>query len=109
MRIAREEIFGPVLSLITVDSFPEALEAANGVQYGLSSSVYTGNLARAQEFINKTEVGLTHVNLPTSYKEPQLPFGGIKLSGAGLPEAGKTGLEFFSEHKTVYLNYAIKR
>jgi len=109
MRIAREEIFGPVLSLITVDSFPEALEVANGVKYGLSSSLYTGDLARAQEFINKTEVGLTHVNLPTSYKEPQLPFGGIKLSGAGLPEAGKTGLEFFSEHKTVYLNYRTKR
>ncbi len=109
MRIAREEIFGPVLSLITVDSFPEALKVANGVKYGLSSSIYTGDLARAQEFIDKTEVGLTHVNLPTSYKEPQLPFGGIKLSGAGLPEAGKTGLEFFSEHKTVYLNYGIKR
>jgi len=109
MSIAQEEIFGPVLSLITVDSFPEAIEVANGIKYGLSSSIYTRDLSRAQEFIEKTEVGLTHVNLPTSYKEPQLPFGGIKLSGAGLPEAGKSGLEFFTEHKTVYFNYRVKR
>lgn len=105
MRIAQEEIFGPILSLITVGSFQEALEVTNEVRYGLSSSIYTGDLSKAQEFIKEIEVGLTHVNLPTSYKEPQLPFGGIKYSGAGLPEGGKTGMEFFTEHKTVYLNY----
>ena len=105
MRIAQEEIFGPVLSVIVVDSFEEALEVANNVKYGISSSVYTKNLNRAMGFINKSEVGLTHINLPTSFKEPQLPFGGIKLSGCGFPEAGKTGIEFFTENKSVYINY----
>ena len=105
MRIAQEEIFGPVLSIIEADNFSEALSIANGIQYGLSSSIYTKDIFSAMEFIKKTEVGLTHVNLPTSFKEPQLPFGGIKSSGYGLPEAGDTGIEFFTENKSVYINY----
>lgn len=105
MRIAQEEIFGPVLSIIEVDSFQKALSIANDVPYGLSSSIYTKDISQAMEFIQESEVGLTHINFPTSFKEPQLPFGGIKSSGFGLPEAGETGLEFFTEIKSVYINY----
>jgi len=109
MRIAQEEIFGPVLSIITVKSFEEGITTANNIKYGLSSSIYTNDMAKALKFIKKTEVGLAHVNLHTAYKEPQLPFGGVKASGVGLPEAGETGIEFFTEHKTVYINYAVTK
>ncbi|MFH0795530.1 MAG: aldehyde dehydrogenase family protein [Candidatus Omnitrophota bacterium] len=105
MRIAREEIFGPVLSVIKVKSFEEALEVANKVRFGLSSSIYTNDVSRALRFIEESRVGISHLNLPTSYKETHLPFGGIKDSGFGLPEAGETGIEFFTENKSVYLNY----
>ncbi len=105
MRIAREEIFGPVLSIIRVDSFEEALKTANGVRHGLSSSVYTRDISKGLRFIEDSEVGMTHLNLPTSYKEVHLPFGGIKSSGIGLPEAGEKGIEFFTENKSVYINY----
>ncbi len=105
MRIAQEEIFGPVLSIIRVNSFEEALKVANGVKYGLSSSIYTKDVSKALRFVEDSEVGLTHLNLPTSYKEVHLPFGGIKSSGFGLPEAGETGIEFFTENKSVYINY----
>jgi len=107
MRIAQEEIFGPVLSIIAVNNLEEAIIVSNDIKYGLSSSIFTNNLNNAMTFIEKTEVGLAHVNLMTSLKEPQLPFGGIKESGLGLPEAGKTGIEFFTKHKTVYLKYSI--
>jgi aldehyde dehydrogenase (NAD+) len=106
MRIAQEEIFGPVLSIITVNNLEEAIKVSNDIKFGLSSSIFTNNLNHAMTFIEQTEVGLTHVNLMTSLKEPQLPFGGIKESGLGLPEAGKTGIEFFTKHKTVYLKYS---
>ncbi|MHB9071841.1 MAG: aldehyde dehydrogenase family protein [Sedimentisphaerales bacterium] len=109
MHIAQEEIFGPVLSVITVNSFDEAIEVANGVKFGLSSSIYTRDLEKAMMFIEKTDVGLTHVNIPTSIKEPQLIFGGVKLSGCGIPEAGHTGIEFFTEHKVAYIKYHIEK
>ena len=105
MRIAQEEIFGPVLSIITVESLESAIQVANNIQFGLSSSVFTNNLNHAMRFISETEVGFTHVNLMTSLKEPQLPFGGIKESGLGLPEAGKSGLDFFSNNKSVYIKF----
>ena len=105
MKIAQEEIFGPVLSIITVENLEEAIEVSNDIKYGLCSSIYTNNINHAMRFIEQTEVGLTHVNLMTSFKEPQLPFGGIKESGVGLPEAGKTGIEFFIKYKTVYMKY----
>jgi alpha-ketoglutaric semialdehyde dehydrogenase len=103
MRIAREEIFGPVLSVMKAADFDDALRIANDTVYGLSSSIYTNDLAKAQRFVDESEVGLCHVNMPTAWKEAQLEFGGIKDSGRGLPEAGETGAEFFTDHKAVYI------
>jgi acyl-CoA reductase-like NAD-dependent aldehyde dehydrogenase len=103
MTIAQEEIFGPVLSIFTVENFEEALKMANDTRFGLCSSIFTASLKEAMNFIEGTEVGLTHVNAITAYKEPQLPFGGIKESGIGIPEAGNTGIEFFSNRKSVYI------
>ena len=105
MTIAREEIFGPVLSILEAADFEQAIEIANGVEFGLASSIYTSDLGKAFTFLERTEVGLTHVNLVTALKEPQLSFGGIKASGYGIPEAGKTGIEFFTEHKVAYVKY----
>jgi aldehyde dehydrogenase (NAD+) len=105
MTIARDEIFGPVLSVMEVADFEQAVEIANQVDFGLASSIYTADVSRAFTFLERTEVGLTHVNLMTSLKEPQLSFGGIRASGHGVPEAGRTGIEFFSEHKVVYVKY----
>lgn len=105
MRIAREEIFGPVLSIMRVDDFNEAIRVANGVDFGLCSSVYTRSLEKALTFVEQTDVGLSHVNLPTSWKEPQLEFGGVKQSGVGTPEAGRAGVEFFTEHRVAYVRY----
>ena len=105
MAIAREEIFGPVLVIMTVRSFEEAVEVANGVAYGLSSSIFTNDLKRALTYMERAEVGLAHVNLMSALKEPQLPFGGVKESGAGLPEAGSSGIEFFTHHKVCYVKY----
>ncbi len=105
MTIASEEIFGPVLVIMTVRSFEEAVEVANGVAYGLSSSIFTNDLKRALTYMERAEVGLAHVNLMTALKEPQLSFGGVKESGAGLPEAGSSGIEFFTHHKVCYVKY----
>ncbi len=105
MRIAQEEIFGPVLGIVVADDFEHAMEIANDVEFGLASSIYTNDLQKALTFLERTDVGLTHVNMLTAYKEPQLTFGGVKNSGFGIPEAGKTGLEFFTEHKVAYVKY----
>jgi len=105
MVIAREEIFGPVLALLKVAGFDEAVRAANDTAFGLSSSVFTRSLEHALRFVEATDVGLTHVNMPTAYKEPQLSFGGVKQSGVGTPEAGKTGIDFFSRHKVAYVKF----
>jgi aldehyde dehydrogenase (NAD+) len=103
MRIAQEEIFGPVLSVLKAESFEEAVRLANGVVFGLASSIYTRDLGKAQRFIAESEVGLCHVNMHTAYKEPQLEFGGVKESGRGAPEAGESGVQFFTRHKAVYV------
>jgi len=105
MVIAREEIFGPVLSIIEVDTFEEAIQIANNIEFGLASSIFTKDLSKAFRFLEQTDVGLAHVNLMTALKEPQYSFGGVKHSGVGLPEAGKTGVEFFTEHKVAYIKF----
>ncbi|MEE8408824.1 MAG: aldehyde dehydrogenase family protein [Myxococcota bacterium] len=108
MRIAKEEIFGPVLSVIRVKDLDEALAVANDVDYGLSSSVYTRDVGRIFEFVDKIETGITHVNSPTMGGEAQLPFGGVKATGVGHREQGKTAIEFYSELKTVYIDFTGK-
>ena len=98
----RDEIFGPVLAVCEFDSLDDALELANNSIYGLSSAIYTTSAATADAYISGIEAGLAHVNVHTGYKEPSLPFGGVKQSGAGLPENSETGLEFFVSRKAVY-------
>lgn len=105
MRIGQEEIFGPVVSIIRVKSFEEALEAANDVEYGLSSSVYTRDVGRLFRFIDRIETGITHVNSPTMGGEAQLPFGGMKGTGVGSREMNEEAFDFFTEIKTVYVDY----
>ena len=90
---------------MVAEDFDDALDLANRVEFGLSSSIFTKDLSRAFKFLEKTEVGLTHVNMMTAYREPILSFGGVKSSGYGLPESGKTGIEFFTEHKVAFINY----
>ena len=86
-----------------VQSFEQAVDLANDVDYGLSSSIFTRDISKAMSFVEQTEVGLTHVNIMTAYKEPSMVFGGVKASAAGLPEAGQTGMEFFTDEKVVYI------
>jgi acyl-CoA reductase-like NAD-dependent aldehyde dehydrogenase len=107
--IAQEEIFGPVISVIRVSDFEEALRVANSVKYGLSSSIYTNDARKIFEFIERIESGMTHVNLPTIASEAHLPFGGVKATGIGLREMGRVAIDFYTELKTVYIDYARKR
>ena len=106
MRIAREEIFGPVLSLIEVKSFEEAIEVLNATPYGLSSSIYTRDVARAFRAIRDIEAGITYINSPTIGAEVHLPFGGVKETGNGHREAGTTVYDIFTEWKSVYIDYS---
>ncbi len=103
--IAQEEIFGPVISVIRVPDFEEALRVANSVKYGLSSSIYTKDANRIFEFIDRIESGITHVNAPTMASEVQLPFGGVKATGVGLREMGRAAVDFYTELKAVYIDY----
>ena len=103
MEMFREEIFGPVLAVSEFDSLDEALDMANNSIYGLSSAIYTRDIRAAKRYIDGIEAGLAHVNVHTGYKEPSMPFGGVKQSGAGLPENSESGLEAFVDRKAVYL------
>lgn len=107
MRIAQEEIFGPVVCLISVKDLNEAIDAMNSVEYGLSSSIYTNNIRNAFKAIEKIEAGLTYVNSSTIGTEVHLPFGGVKRSGT-TREAGMEGVHEFSETKAVYFDYSGK-
>jgi aldehyde dehydrogenase (NAD+) len=106
MRIAQEEIFGPVLTVFKVKDLEEAVRISNSVKFGLSSSVYTKDLTRAFQYINTVEAGMVHVNAPTLGGEVHLPFGGLKASGVGHREQGTEAVDFFSEVITVYIDYA---
>ena len=90
MRIAREEIFGPVLSVLRVKDFDEAMQVANDCEYGLSSSIFTNDAARIFRFVDEIETGMTHINSPTTGGEAHIPFGGTKGTGIGDREQGST-------------------
>ncbi|MDQ6664005.1 MAG: aldehyde dehydrogenase family protein, partial [Acidobacteriota bacterium] len=105
MTIAREEIFGPVLTVMRAKDFEDAMRIANNIPFGLSSSIQTTNLSRAFEYIYRAEAGLLTVNLPSAGVEYQLPFGGTKDSSFGPKEQGPAALDFYSDYKTVYLKY----
>jgi len=105
MRIAREEIFGPVLSVLRVKDFDEAMMIANDSEYGLSSSVFTNDTNLVYRFVDEIETGMTHINSPTTGGEAHVPFGGVKSTGLGAREQGSTSLDFYTELKVVYVDY----
>lgn len=101
MSIAHEEIFGPVLAVIKVKDYEEAIRLSNDSDFGLSASIYTNNIPKAFDFINRSEVGLVQVNDETGGAEPQAPFGGMKNSSTGAREQGQAAKEFFTIFKTI--------
>lgn len=105
MRIAREEVFGPVVALIEFETFEEAVAISNSIDYGLSASLYTRDVNRAFEAIRDLEAGITYINAPTIGAEVHLPFGGVKQTGNGHRE-GLGALEFFTAWKSVYVDYS---
>ena len=108
MRVAQEEIFGPVLSLIEVESLEEAIAVNNGVAYGLSSAIFTQNVNAAQVAMRDLATGIVYINAGTIGAEIQLPFGGVRGTGNGHREAGLGALEFFTEWKAIYIDYSGK-
>lgn len=107
-RLFREEVFGPVLAITAAASLDEAIQFANGVEYGLTASIFTQNIDHVLRFVEETETGMVHVNEPTVGGEAQLPFGGTKSTGVGEREMAEEGLHFFSELKTVFINFSGK-
>ncbi len=105
MPLARDEVFGPVLAILEVADFEEAIRVSNDVEYGLSSSIYTVDVQRVMQYADRIESGGLHVNSPTVGGEAQAPFGGVKATGLGRREMGRHGPEFFCEVKTVYVDY----
>jgi acyl-CoA reductase-like NAD-dependent aldehyde dehydrogenase len=105
-RMATEEIFGPVLSVIEIADFDEAVRINNEVRYGLSSSIYTNDVRNAYRAFDELETGITYVNAPTIGAEAHLPFGGVKETGNGHREGGWEVYDFFSETKVCYLDYS---
>jgi acyl-CoA reductase-like NAD-dependent aldehyde dehydrogenase len=108
MRIAQEEIFGPTTALIPVADFDEAVRVANGIEYGLSSSIYTRDVNRAFRAMRDLAAGITYVNAGTIGAEVHLPFGGTKHTGNGHREAGQAALDVFTEWKSIYVDYSGK-
>ena len=108
MRIAREEIFGPVVSVIRVKSFEEAIEIANDTPYGLSSAIYTRNVNYAFRAMRDLYTGITYVNSSTIGAEVHLPFGGTKQTGNGHREGGPTVIDLYTEWKTLYVDFSGK-
>jgi aldehyde dehydrogenase (NAD+) len=108
MRIAQEEIFGPTTALIPVDSFEDAVRAANSVEFGLSSSIFTRDVDKAFKAMRDLQTGITYINAGTTGAEVHLPFGGMKQTGNGHREAGQAALDVFTEWKSVYVDYSGK-
>ena len=106
MRIAQDEIFGPVVAVMPADGFEQAIAIANGVQYGLSASIYTADVNRAFVAMREVDTGIFYVNAPTIGAEIQLPFGGTRNSGNGHREAGTAALDTYSEWKSIYVDYS---
>ncbi len=108
MRIAQEEIFGPVTAIIPCDSLDNAVEIANGVRYGLSASIFTKDVNQAFAAMNELYTGIVYINAPTIGAEVHLPFGGTKATGNGHREAGTQVLDIFSEWKSIYVDHSNK-
>ena len=108
MRVAQEEIFGPVVSVIPCKSYEDAVAIGNDVQYGLSASIYTQDVNRAFAAMRDMYTGIFYVNAPTIGAEVHLPFGGTKSTGNGHREAGTAALDVFSEWKSVYVDFSGK-
>ncbi|HUG55668.1 MAG TPA: aldehyde dehydrogenase family protein [Candidatus Limnocylindrales bacterium] len=106
MRVAQEEIFGPVTAVIEVASLDEAIKALNSTKYGLSCSIYTRSVNAAFRFMRDAETGIVYVNAGTIGAEIQLPFGGMKATGNGHREAGRAALDAYSEWKSIYVDYS---
>lgn len=106
MRLFKEEVFGPVLSVTRANNLEEALRYANSVEFGLTTSIFTQDIDFIMRFIDEVETGMVHINEPTVGGEAQLPFGGIKATGVGDREMAEEGLNFFTELKTVFINYS---
>jgi len=105
-RLEQEEIFGPVLSVVRIDSLEEAIRVNNGVRYGLSSALYTRNVQAAFRAMEDLDTGITYINAPTIGAEAHLPFGGVKQTGNGHREGGWQVYEFYSETKVGYVDYS---
>jgi alpha-ketoglutaric semialdehyde dehydrogenase len=108
MRIAQEEIFGPVVSIIPCDNLENAIEIANNIEYGLSSSLYTKDVNKAFVAMRDLYAGITYINAPTIGAEVHLPFGGVKATGNGHREGGLGAIDFYTEWKSVYVDYSDK-
>src|SRR5215472_8671199 len=108
MRIAQEEIFGPVVSVIPCENFENAVLIANNIEYGLSSAIYTKDVNRAFTAMRDLYAGITYINAPTIGAEVHLPFGGVKATGNGHREGGLGAIDFYTEWKSVYVDYSDK-
>ena len=108
MRIAQEEIFGPVVSVMRCGSLDQAIEIGNSVAYGLSASIYTRDVNKAFTAMRDMYTGIFYVNAPTIGAEVHLPFGGTKTTGNGHREAGTAALDVFSEWKSIYVDFSGK-
>src|SRR5204862_4155940 len=106
MRIAQEEIFGPVVSVIPCENFEDAIVIANNIEYGLSSALYTRDVNKAFAAMRDLYAGITYINAPTIGAEVHLPFGGLKATGNGHREGGIGAIDFYSEWKSVYVDYS---
>ena len=107
MRIAQEEIFGPVLAIIPTKNFDEAIEIANNIKFGLSATLCTNDLSKTFQYANRIEAGVVNVNLPSAGVDYHVPFGGMKDSSSGFREQGRVAIDFYTELKTVYVKHTL--